>query len=119
MVPKGKWYSVIISPHHRTDNWQLRIPGWGIWALGALLVVGCLALVSLGVVYRQYRIKAAEASRLRLQAQELAEATERIALLESELADLGEFQRHVREWLGLPPEVMVEATAFAPEAAWS
>jgi len=99
-----RWYSIIIAPHDRSDSLKLRIPGWALWGMLGLFVLGIASLVTLGVLYRAYRGSAAQVELLLVEKGRLEEANRRIAFLEDELRGLAEFNAQVRAWVGLPPD---------------
>ena len=74
MAGTGKWYSIIIAPHDRTDSWKVRVPGWALWALVAFLGLSITAMIVLGFVVQQYREAADLVEHLTVENQRLVEA---------------------------------------------
>lgn len=117
MVSRGKWVSIIIAPHNRANSWNLKVPGWALWVFGAFCILGVAAMVACGFLYRQYRDKAQVVAILEAENRGLMETTRRLKLLEEDLASLSQFNREVREWVGLPPDTTLlrsSAEAYEP-----
>ncbi len=118
----AKWFSIIIAPHNRADrSWRFKVPAWALWTIFGIFAAGVVGLVSLGVLWNEYRANLMAVEQCRAENTRLLEANRKIALLEDNLAALSEFQSKVRQWVGLPPDSTqlvpaknVRATASGP-----